>query len=111
MAKGKKRLDTLENKKMNQQIDKKEPMNLFIRKPSQFFNLKDENANLWAKIIQDKKKFNWLKLANRKLNARLEESINAACIQSEKIEEKIRQLNKKLDKIHDLQNRLSTIQK
>ena len=37
--------------------------------------------------------------------------MNAACIQSKEIKKEIRQLNKKLDKAHDLQNRLSTTQK
>ena len=37
--------------------------------------------------------------------------MNVACIQSEEIKEKIRQLNKKLDKAHDLQDRLATTQK
>ena len=36
--------------------------------------------------------------------------MNAACIQSEEIEKKIRQLNKKLNKAHDLQDKLSTTQ-
>ena len=37
--------------------------------------------------------------------------MNAACIQSEEIEKEIKQLNKKLDKAHDLKDRLSTTQK
>ena len=37
--------------------------------------------------------------------------MNAADIQSEEMEEEIRQLNKKLDEAHDLYNRLSTTQK
>ena len=37
--------------------------------------------------------------------------MNAACIQSEKMKEEIRQLNKKLDKAYNLQDRLSTTQK
>ena len=37
--------------------------------------------------------------------------MNAACIQSKEMEEKTRQLNKKLDKAHDFQDRLSTTQK
>ena len=65
-------------------------MNLFIRKSSQLFNLKNKNAILWAKITQDKEESNWLKSENKKLNARLEKSINAACIQSEEMEEEIR---------------------
>ena len=85
-------------------------MNLFIEKTSQLFNLKDKNASLWVKITQDKEKSNWLKSKNRKLNARLKKSMNAACIQSEKMEEEIRQLNKKLNKAYDLQDMLSTIQ-
>ena len=96
---------------MNWQIDKKEPMNLFIKKTSQLFNLEDENASLRVKVTQNKKESNWLKSENRKLNARLKESMNAAYIQSEEIEKEIRQLNKKLDKAYDLQDRLSTTQK
>ena len=95
---------------MNRQIDKKKPINLFITKPSQLFNLKNKNASLRAKITQDKEESNWLKLENRKLNARLRESMNVVYIQSEEIEKEIRQLNKKLDKAHNLQNRLLTTQ-
>ena len=50
MPKGKKQPETLEIENMNWQIDKKEPMNFFIRKSSQPFNLKDKNASLWAKV-------------------------------------------------------------
>ena len=96
---------------MNRQIDKKEPINLFIKKSNQFFNLEDKNDSLQAKITQDKKESNWLKLENKKLNTRLEKSINVACIQSEEMEEEIQQLNKKLDKAYDLQDKFSTIQK
>ena len=49
MPKGKKRQkqpDMLKIKKMNQQIDKKRLTYFFIRKPSQLFNLKDENTSL-----------------------------------------------------------------
>ena len=99
MPKGKKWPEILKVEKMNWQIDKKEPMNLFIRKSNQLFNLEDKNASLRAEVTQDKKESNRLKVENRKLNARLEESMNAACIQSEKMKEKIRQLNKKLDKV------------
>ena len=51
MSKDKKWPEILEIKKMNQQIDKKKPINLFIRKPSQLFNLEDKNASLQVKII------------------------------------------------------------
>ena len=110
MPKGKKRPETLKIEKINQQIDKKKLMNMFIKKPSQLFNLEDENTSLWVKITQDKEESSWLKLENRKLNARLKESMNAACVQSEKMEEEIKQLNKKLDKAHDFQDRFSTTQ-
>ena len=82
-------------------MGKKKPMNFFIRKYSQFFNLKDKNTNLRTKVTQDKKEPNWLKLKNRKLYARLEESMNAACIQSEEIKKEIRPLNKKLNGAYD----------
>ena len=36
--------------------------------------------------------------------------MNAACIQSEKMEKEIKQLNKNLNKAHDLQDKLSTTQ-
>ena len=80
MPKGKKWSKILEIKKMNQQMDKKEPINFFIKKPSQPLNLEDKNTSLQAKITQDKEKSNWLKSENKKLNARLEKSMNAACI-------------------------------
>ena len=37
--------------------------------------------------------------------------MNTTYIQSEEIEQEIKQLNKKMDKAYDLQNRLSTTQK
>ena len=92
-------------------MDEKKSINIFIKKPSQPFNLENKNASLQAKVTQDKEKSDWLKSENKKLNTRLKESMNAACIQSEKMEEEIKQLNKKLDKAHDLQDRLSTTQK
>ena len=46
MLKDKKQLETLEIEKINRQMDKKELMNLFIKKPSQPFNLEDKNASL-----------------------------------------------------------------
>ena len=85
-------------------------MNFFIKKPSQLFNLEDKNTSLQAKITQDKEESNRLKAENKKFNARLEELMNAACIQSEKIEEEITQINKKLNKVQDFQDRLSIIQ-
>ena len=105
MPKGKKRPETLEIEKMNRQME--EPMNLFIRKPIQPFNLEDENASLRAKVTQDKEESDKLKAENKKLNARLEESMNAACIQSEEMEEEIRRLTKKLDETQDLQEQLT----
>ena len=88
-------------------IDKKESINFLIRKPGQLFNLEDKNASLRAKVTQDKKEFDKLKAENSQLNARLEKSINTACIQSEKMEEKIRKLTKKLDKAQNLQEQLT----
>ena len=96
---------------MNQQIDEKKLTNFFIKKPSQLFNLKDKNASLQAKITKDKKESNWLKLEMKKFYARLKDSMNAASIQSKKMEKEIIQLNKKLDKYQDLQNKISEIQK
>ena len=84
-------------------------MNLFIRKLSQPFNLKDKNASLQTKVTQNKNESNRLKAENRKLNARLEKSMNAACIQSEEMEEKIRRLIKKLNKAQDLQEQLTLV--
>ena len=92
MSKGKKKAKTtkyVKIEKMNWQIDKKRSMNFFIKK-LQFFNLKNKNASLRAKVIQDKEKSDWLKSENRKLYARLKDSINAACIQSQKIEREIK---------------------
>ena len=63
-------------------------INFFIRKHSQLFNLKNKNTSLQAKVTQDTEKFDWLKLEMKKLYARLDDLINAAIIQSKKIEEK-----------------------
>ena len=65
---------------MNQQIDEKKLITLFIRKYSQLFNLQDKNANLQAKITQNKKEFNWLKSEIEKLHAKLKNLINTASI-------------------------------
>ena len=62
------------------EIDKKKSTSFFIKKPSLFFNLKDKNISLQAKIIQNKKKFNQLKSKMRKLYAGLEDSMNAVSI-------------------------------
>ena len=86
-------------------------MNLFNKKSSQLFILEDENASLQAKVTQDKEESNWLKSENRKLNARLKESMNAVCIQSEEIKEEIRQLNKKLVEAYNFPNKFSITQK
>ena len=79
----------LDIKEINWIINEKRLTNFFIKKPSQSFNLKNENAGLWAKIIQDKEESIWLKVKLRKLYAKTKDLMNSASIQSEKIEEKI----------------------
>ena len=48
---------------MNQQLNETlKPTDFFDRKSIHFFNLEDKNANLQVKVMQDKKKSNWLKV-------------------------------------------------
>ena len=84
-----KQLEMLELEKMNQQMNKTGPTNFFSRKSTYFFNLENENANLQTKIIQDKKKADWLKTEIKKIHTKMENSMNAASIQYEKMKEKI----------------------
>ena len=49
MQKGKKQPEIVEIKKINRQIDEKESINFFIRKPSQFFQSEKQECKLTGK--------------------------------------------------------------
>ena len=77
MPKNKKKMKMLELEKINKQLNKTlESINFFSRKPTHFFNLKNEKITLQAEIMQDKKKPNQLRRKIKKIaykNGRVKE--------------------------------------